>query len=254
MKIKKYLFPFVIIVLALGLVAYSKEGKAGIDEETTLGQEENVQVEIASTEEVQEEPVDRQVDENEVVAMVNDEELKGEKYNAVLKSIESQMQKKGHKPSETETAEQLKKRALETLVNQALILQQAKEAEIQVSEAEIEEGYALFAKQFKDEDAMQEELKNKNVDIKTVKEQIAESIMFQKYQNEVVPPKEVSEKEIQAYYDQLAAESKDNGEDLPPLAEVKEDIEKLIEQEKQHKQLSAHLEELKKEAKIEFNI
>ena len=45
------------------------------------------------------------------------------------------------------------------------------------------------------------------MDVKTVKEQIAESLLVEKYQEKVVPTDElkVTDKEIQEYYDQVNA-------------------------------------------------
>lgn len=237
--------------MAMTLVAYSKVGNAGPSEESDNS--EVVQVEVADDEEQQSKEEAQEVDERAIVAKVNDEEVKGKKYNAVLRSIHSQIEQKGE-ASAQESGQELKKQALETIVHQTLLLQQAKEAEIKVSAAEIEEGYALFAKQFADEKEMLKEFEDKNVDEETIKEQIAESIMFKKYQDKVVSTKEITDKEIQDYYHQLVVEAKDQGKIIQPLEEVKKEIRELIEQEQQYKQLVAHIEKLKKSAKIEVNI
>ena len=139
-------------------------------------------------------------------------------------------------------------------MNQTLFLQQAKAAEINASVAEIDEEYAVFGKQFGDEKAMKEALESQNMDVETVKEKIADSILFKKYQDLVAPVKEVTDKEIQDYYDKVAAQAKENGQDLPPLEEASEQIQVIIEQEQQQEKLAAHVEELRKDAKIELEI
>ncbi|AOV07541.1 SurA N-terminal domain-containing protein [Sporosarcina ureilytica] len=251
MKVKKILFLLIAVTLTMTLVAYGKEGNVGNDERSS--EQEVVRVEVAADEEQLKEEELLEVDEGEVVAKVNDEEVKGKKYNAVLRSILSQIEQNGE-TARHDSTEELKKQALDTIVNQTLLLQQAKEAKIQVSAEEIEEAYAMFAKQFEDEKAMEKEFESKNVDEKIIKEQIAESITFNKYQNKVVPIKDVTEKEIQNYYDQLVTEAKGKGKLLQPLEEIKKEIQAKIEQERQHKQLVAHIEELKKSAKIEVSI
>ena len=91
-----------------------------------------------SAKEMQEKLAEQQVDENKIVAVVNNEELKGEEYNAALTSIQGQMQQMGQDPSSKESAEQVKAQALDTLVNQTLILQKAKEAKMKASTSEID--------------------------------------------------------------------------------------------------------------------
>jgi low affinity Fe/Cu permease len=101
---------------------------------------------------------------------------------------------------------------------------------------------------------MKEALKSQNVDVKTIKEQIAEFIVIEKYQNKVAPVEKVTDKEIKEYYDQAAAQTKDSGQELPPLEEVSDEIKEMIEQEQQQKQLAAHVEKLKADAEIELKI
>lgn len=242
----------VICALAISLAAFSGTGNVGRDE--TPQAQEDVQVQIATQDEKQSKQSIQQVDEKEIVAKVNDEALIGEKYNTVLRSIQSKLEEEEANGAAPKSAEQMKKQALNTIVNQTLILQQAKEAKIEVTPSEIEEAYTLFVKQFEDEKSFNKELESKNVDIKTLKEQIAESLIYKKYQNEVVPVKEVTDKEIEAYYEQIVVQAKENGQFPPPLKEVSDEIKELVEQEKQQKLFAVHLEQLKKEASIELNI
>lgn len=249
MKVKHFLLLVLLCVLVLNLAAYSGESKTRMDDATA--QEEEVQVEVATPKETKSDMALGQVDAKEVVAIVNEEELKGEKYNAVLRSIYSKNQEES---LSEDSAHQVRKQAMDTLVNQALILQQADASKIKVSEAEIEEAYELFVKQFKDENEMKEELDSKKIDVETVKEQIAESIKFKKYQNEVAPVYEVTEDEIEKYYEKVKTEANVAGQTPPPIHEIRDEIRELVIQEKQLKQFVAHIEKLKKNAKIEVNI
>ena len=135
----------------------------------------------AAAKEMQAKLAEQQVDNDKIVAVVNKEELTGEEYNAALTSIQSQMQQMGQDPSSKESAEQVKTQALDMLVNQTLILQKAKEAKIKASTSEIDEEYSLIEKQFGGEKEMKQALKSQSMDVKTVKEQIADSIIFEKY-------------------------------------------------------------------------
>jgi FKBP-type peptidyl-prolyl cis-trans isomerase (trigger factor) len=251
MKFKRVLLPFITGALALSLAACGEDDKAAKDAKA----EKAAQAEMESAEEMQAKLAEQQVEKDKIVAIVNDEELKGEQYNATLTSIQGQMQQMGQDPSNKESAEQAKKQALDTVVNQTLILQKAKEEKITASETEIDEKYAEFVEQFGDEETMKEALKSQSVDVNTVREQIiAKSIIFEKYQDKFAPAEEVTDKEIEEYYDQAAAQSKDSGQELPPLEEVSDEIKEMIEQEQQQKQLAAHVEKLKADAEIELKI
>ena len=256
MKFKKVLLPFIAGALALSLAACGDDDKA--EKEKTPQEEtgqEATKEEKAAAEEMQKKLTEQQVDNKEIVAIVNEEELKGEEYNAALMSIQGQMQQMGQDPSSKEAAEQLKEQTLDTLVNQTLILQKAKEAKIKASKSEIDEKYSSFEEQFGGEKELNKALKSQNLDEKTLREEIiTESIIFEKYEDKVAPPEKVTEKEIKEYYDQVAAQSKESGQELPPLEEASKDIQKMIEQQQQQEKLAAHVEELKKDAKIELKI
>ena len=226
MKFKKLLLPVIVGALALSLAACG--GKDELSES--------------------------QVEKDAVVVVVNDEELKGEQYNAIVSSIEGQMQEAGADPFSEEGAEQVKAQALDMVINQTLILQKAKEEKIEASEIEAEEKYASFLAQFGDEEAMTEAFKSQNIGIKEIKKQLTDSIIFQKYSDKVLPVEDVTKEEIQEYYDMFAEQSKDSEQELPAFEDVQEEIGSILKENKQQELLAAHLEELKKDAKIEQKI
>lgn len=228
-KVKNVLLPFIAGALAISLAACG----SGEDNEKSAEQ---------------------QVEPNEIVAIVNEEELKGDEFNNVSTSIQDQMEQMGEDTSSKESVEQVKIETLDILVNQALIRQQAKESEMKAEKSEIDEDYTEIVKQFGDEKEMKKVLKSKGMDVETLKEQIAESIVFEKYEEKVAPVGKITEEEIKEYYDQVAAESKEAGQELPPLEEAREEIKGSIEQEQQQKKLAAHVEELKVNAEIELKI
>ena len=255
MKLKKILLPFAIGGLALSLAACGDEDKATKEkapqEETN---EKGTSEGQESADAMQAKLAEQQVEDDKVVAVVNDEELTGVEYNAALTSIQGQMQQTGQDPTSKEVAGQIKTQVLDTLVNQTLILQKAKEEKITASQAEIDERYATFEEQFGGEDAMKKALEAQNMDLKTLKSDIGDSIIFEKYQDKVVPADEVTDKEVQEYYDQAAAQSKEGGQELPPIEEASEEIKGILQQQQQQELLTAHVEELKKDAKIELKI
>ena len=250
MKLKRVLLPIMAGALAFGLAACGDKEKTAKDEPKQDAPEEQKE----SAESMQTKLTEQQVDKDKVVAVVNEEELTGEIYNIALTSIQGQMQQMGQDPTSKEIAEQVKTQTLDTLVNQTLILQKAKEAKLEASASEIDEQYASIEEQVGGEQEMEKMLKSQGMDKKAIKEQIADSILFEKYLEKVAPVGKVTDKEIKEYYDQVAASSKEAGQEMPPLEEVSQDIQGMIEQQQQQKLLAAHVEELRAAAAIELKI
>ena len=264
MKFKKLLLPLAAGALALSLAACGDEDKATKEEapkqETAKkdsaqeAAKEPTKEELAAAEEMQAKLDEQQVDKSEIVAIVNDEELTGDKYNNALMSIQGQMQQMGQDPTSKEASEQIKTQTLDTLVNQTLIRQKATEAKLTASEEEVNKEYATYEEQFGGEEAMTKALEAQKMDKDTLKEQIADSIVFGKYQDKVAPAKEVTDKQIQEYYDQAATQAKEAKQELPPLEESKGEIKGILEQQQQQEIFAAHVEKLKADAKIELKI
>jgi len=256
MNFKKFLLPFAAGALALGLAACSDD-----EENANAPEEENAQTEApseeeqqAAAEEMQAKLAEQQVEEDEVVAVVNEQELTGVEYNAALSQIQGQMQQMGQDPTSEEAAEQVKTQALDSLVNQTLIIQKAEEAELDASEEEIDEEFTAFQEQFGGEEAMNEALEAQGMEVETLRDQIAESIKFEKYVTEAVPAEEPTDEEVQEYYDQAAAQSEESGQEMQAFEEVSEQIKQILTEQKQNEQLMAHVEELKADSEIELMI
>ncbi|MCL6572986.1 MAG: SurA N-terminal domain-containing protein, partial [Bacillus sp. (in: Bacteria)] len=186
MNFKKTLLGFAAGALALSLAACSEKEDSTKDKQTQ-GESKQAQEAVksptkeeqAAAKEMQAKLSKQQVDESKIVAVVNDEELAGTDYNAALMSIQGQMQQAGQDPTSKEAAKQVKTQALDMLVNQTLILQKAKEADLSASEKEIDEKYVTFEEQFGGEKGLKEAIKAQNMDIKALKKQIGESILFE---------------------------------------------------------------------------
>lgn len=236
------------MALALGLAACGNGDK---EEDEQAGTEEQVDQEALN--EMKEKLAKQQVEDDVIVAVVNDEELDGEKYNTVLQSIQMQYQEMGVDPTAEETAEQIQSHSLNEVVNQALLLQKAKAENIQVSDEEIDDEYGMLAEQYGGEDALEEILKSEELDKDAFREQIESSILYSKYIEVIAPTEEVSDEDVKAYYDEIAAQSEDD-EELPALEDLSDMIRSNLAQEAQQEKIMAHLEKLKEDAEIELKM
>lgn len=249
MNWKKFLLPFIIVALAFSLAACGNGDK----EETEQDANEEGQVDQKAIDEMNEKLAKQQVEEDTVVAVVNDEELDGQKYNTVLQNIQVQYQEMGIDPTTEEIAEQIQTHTLNEVVNQTLLLQQAQAENIEVLPEEIDNEYGMLVEQYGGEEVLEGILENEGIEKEAFLEQIESSILYSKYIESVAPTEEISDEDVEAYYDEIAAQSEET-EELPPLEDLSEMIRDNLAQETQQQKIMAHLEELKEEATIELKI
>ncbi|MGM0876281.1 MAG: hypothetical protein ACQEWV_16295 [Bacillota bacterium] len=92
------------------------------------------------------------------------------------------------------------------------------------------------------------------MDITELEIQIAEAIQTTEYVEKEIATDEVTDEEIQKYYDQAAKQGSSGGQKLPKLEEVKPQIKQQLEQQKKQEKLVKQVEELKKNAKVDVKI
>ncbi|WP_404451098.1 SurA N-terminal domain-containing protein [Virgibacillus necropolis] len=185
------------------------------------------------------------VDNDKVVTKINGQEIKGKKYNASYAQTKMLMSQYGQDVSDLKN---VKKQALNVIVQQELLKQDAKEKGIEVSEKEVQKEFETIKKNKADQLAAV--LEKLHLTEASYKKQLAFEITLSKYMKQEIKATEVSDKEVQAYYDKLKEQSKD----IPKLDEMKKQIKGQLEQQKQQKQLQAKIEKLKKNAEIKHMI
>ncbi|WP_010280909.1 SurA N-terminal domain-containing protein [Bacillus timonensis] len=250
---KKIMFIFVTGLMAVVLAACGgNEDNKVADNSNKANTEENEQQK--AMDDMQKKLEAQQIDEKKTVAIVNDTKILGIDYNGTLASIQGQMQQMGQDPTSKEAAEQVKNQTIENLVGQTLLLQEANKKSYKASEADINKKLEELKKRFKTEKEFESALKKSGMDMKTLQTQIADGIKLNQYIEKEVPAGEITDEEIQKAYDQYAEQGKTTGQEIPKLEEVKPQIEQSLQQQKRQEKLTQHVEELKKNAKIEIKI
>ncbi len=153
----------------------------------------------------------------------------------------------GEKITQAELNERLMQQAgkevLDQMITEKLILQEAKKKGIKVSEKEIDKKIEEFKKRFPDEKTFRAQLKENNMTLDFLREQLKLQLILEKILKDKI---KVSEEEVKKYY-------KENKEMFFPgkkFEEVKEQIEEELEYQKISMQTQIWIEELKKKAKI----
>jgi len=248
----------IMFMLITGLMAFVLAACGGNEESKETKKDEKAKTEETEQqkqmEEMQKKLEAQQVDEKKTVAIVNDKEILGIDYNNALTSLQGQMQQMGQDPTTKEAAEEMKKLAIDNLVGQTLLLQEANKKGYKAAEADIKAQLDETKNQFKSEKEFEDALKTAGIDLKTLETQIADNLKLNQYIEKEVPAGEVTDEEMQKTYDQYVEQGKSTGQEVPKFEEVKPQIEQSLQQQKQQEKLVQQVEELKKNAKIDIKI
>ncbi|MEK5442340.1 MULTISPECIES: SurA N-terminal domain-containing protein [unclassified Fredinandcohnia] len=254
---KKLMFTLItgLMIVVLAACGGNDESTEAKNNDKTKTEENEQQKEQQKAMEEMQKKLERQkIDEKKTVAIVNDTKILGSDYNGILSSIQGQMQQMGQDPTSKEAAEQVKNQTIDSLVGQTLLLQEADKKSYKVSEADIKKRLDEVKKQFKTEKEFESALKKTGMDMKTLETQIADGLKLNQYVEKEISVGKITDEEIQKTYDQYAEQGKTTGQEIPKFEEVKPQIEQSLQQQKQQEKLAQHVEELKKNAKIEIKI
>lgn len=177
------------------------------------------------------------------VAMVNGEEITRGNFNSYLLQAEAQNM------SEQEVDKDL---LLEDLINEKLLLQEARRIDLSATDEEMEEEMEALYAQFGGEEGLNEILATENMTRDDLMVMINNQISINKYVNSIVQERgiEVTQQEILDFYNEALAMS----DDVPELGEVSEFIEQQLLNDKIDQAMFAVLEELRMNAEIEIMI
>ncbi|HAM81577.1 MAG TPA: hypothetical protein DCO80_12300 [Ornithinibacillus sp.] len=226
----------VIAILAIALLllvaACGKEDK-----------EENANKEVKPEEVTMDK--DEVVDNNKVVVRINDKDITGDLYNAVYLQGKLRAVQFGQDISEKEKMKEL---ALNEIIAQELIKQDANKQGITVSEEDIQKEYDDLKSE--DEKKFKEYLKQYKLTEKIVKEQILFTHILNQYVDKEIQIDEVTEEDAKEAYDKLKKEM----DDIPKYEDAESTIKANLKQQREADALQVKVEELKETATIEKHI
>ncbi|SER45775.1 SurA N-terminal domain-containing protein [Salipaludibacillus aurantiacus] len=192
-----------------------------------------------NNEEAMDEEADMDADPEATAAVVNGEEIQMGDLQEQMAQYEQMFAQQGIDFEDEENAEllvQIQQGILDELINQTVLLQEAEEQGIEVSDEEVEAELEQIKGQFEDEDQYEEALASQNYTEEELTDEIRESLRVQELltlshleDDEL----EVSQEEVQAYYDQMAMQN-------PEIGDF-EDLESELEEEVKQQQYVAQL-------------
>lgn len=137
-----------------------------------------------------------------VAATVNGKKIYLKDVDKQYESLIKQHQQSGTQgPQDKAMETEYKKRILDNLIEQQLVLLEAKRRGIKISEKEVNERLDGIRKMFPDENQFKEALKRENIDLEELKKNVREQSIVSNLSEQVTKGLKVTEEEVQKFYD-----------------------------------------------------
>jgi FKBP-type peptidyl-prolyl cis-trans isomerase (trigger factor) len=186
----------------------------------------------------------------EAAAIVNGEKISREALDTRIELVLSSSQSEGIDTSDPAFLKQLEEQVLNELINTALLLQAASMEGIRAERADIDEQYQLIVAQFGNEEVIKDTLKASGISTRALRQNIAEQIIINKFIDEQMESKNVAvtSEEIDAFYNQI----RESQTQVPPLEEIRLDLENQLTAQKTQQFALALIGELRATADIKL--
>jgi len=225
---KKFLTGFFAFLLLIVLVA------CGNKEEQETENATNPTIEITEEE---------KVDDDQVVAVINGEEVNGKTYNLVYTQLKLQA---SHFEEDIDL-EEIKSATIESLIDRQLLLQQAREVGIEITDEMVNEKLDTFKSE--NREAFDTLLAQYQITEEDLKDQLKYELAMNEYINETIEVS-VTDKEIEEHYEK----AKEGNDEIPELDEIKSNLKSQILNQKRIEELEEKINKVKEKATIEEKI
>ena len=148
---------------------------------------------------------------------------------------------------------QIQEQAVQALISQRVMLQEAEDQGIEVTDEDVDENIAALTQQFGGEEGLEEAMEAEGLDDDSLRGFLRENLMIEKLmeQNLDLESIEVTEEEKEDYYAQLEQNWEEQGQESMPYEEVEEEIALQLQQQKQQEMQMEYLQELMDQSDVE---
>jgi len=229
------------LAVVLAACGGDSEGEKEKDETSKESEDAGAEQEEQDLEMTKEE----KVDEDEVIASINGTDIKGLEYNNTYAQTKMMFGQQGQDVSDQDT---IKEQVLDALVERELIMQDATEQGIDVSEKDVESELDTIKSENEEQFTMV--LDQFNLTEDDYKEQLTFELVLDEYMSSELKEAKVSDDEVKEAYDEL----KEANEEMPELDEIKDDLKADLSDRKEMEMLEEKLGQLKDKADVETKI
>lgn len=251
---KRILLIGIAVLMIFVLGACSDNGDNG-DEETA---EENGSTEAGPGETEGPEALDiEEFAADEAILIINGEEVSREEFEIQFERTKQMVAQQYGIDLDAEENNmllpELQHQTIENLIGQRVLTQEAKNLGMEVTDEEIEQNIGMLVQQFGGEEGFQEALEADNLTEEDLESLVYEELLIsQLFEAELdFDDIEVSDEEIEEFYAQYEMTMEQQGEDVPPLEEIEDQITMQLQQQKSQEEQQAYVAELVEDSDID---
>lgn len=195
---------------------------------------------------------DKQYGKGDVVAIVNGEKIYRSELNESIKLIEDTAKQQGVDVLSEENATAIRTQAIEVIVSNMLVITAANKSGIEITDADVEAKYAELVTEFGGEAALEAQIAAVGLTKEKLFDNIAERMLMDRYMEAETEIEDltVTDEEIAEFLKGIDTTA---GE-LPPLEQIRPQIEAQLIGQKQQTIINDLLTKLKSEGVIEMKI
>lgn len=215
-----------------------------------------------------------EVDMGDPVAIVNGENIYEVEYESMTEKMIASYEQQGIELGDNESEqmlEQIRQQALDQMIQQEVLLQNAERSGLIPSEETVEEEIDSIRSQFESDEEYEIALEQNMLTENELKETLEKELSIEAYIGDNIPEVDVTDEEIEEYYRQYKTQQEEqikameaSGEDIqedqmammevPGIEEIKEELKAGLIQQKEQEHLMALIDELLKDSDIEILI
>ena len=248
---KKFLLIGIVVLSIFILAACSGNGDDEAAEENGSGETEQGEAETAEALDIED------LDADETILIINGEEVTRGEFDAQFERTKQMVsQQYGIDLDSEENAmllPELQHQTIDNIIGQRILTQEAKNKGMEVSDEEIDENIGMLIQQFGGEEGFQEALDADNLTEEDLEQLVYEELLIsQLFEAELnFDDIEVSEEEIEDFYAQYEMTMEQQGEEVPPLEEIEEQIIMQLQQQKAQEEQQTYVSALMDDSEIE---
>ncbi|MDV2583050.1 SurA N-terminal domain-containing protein [Alkalibacillus haloalkaliphilus] len=250
---KKLLLLLVLAIFSIVMVACG--GDNGEEEGAQEGETPDVEDELPTDEEDLEEMEVSDVDEDEVVATVDGEEITGAELLQGEQAVGQQYAQIGMDPQQN--PEMIREAALEQVINSKVVELAAIEEGYEPSEEELDEEINNQISGIQEQQGLESEedvYEEIEMTEEEVRDEISTMLLINNYLEESIEESSASEEEIEEAYEEYAAQMEEMEEEVGELDEVRDQLETQVMQQKESEQMEEMINNLRDQSDIEILI
>jgi len=194
---------------------------------------------------------------DEVIATVGDEEIMESEWQDTVDQMSMQYEQFGIDLDSEEGAQyrvMIEEQALESLIQQAALVQVAKSEGIDVSEETLDEELETFIGQYPSEDDFHAALEENGYTEDDFREMLKEEMIVEQFIDQQIDDVEVDQEDIEERYEQYVGEAEAQGEEPEPFEEIEDQLEEQVVQEQEQEQIQVIVEDVLDQVEIERHV